>query len=189
MRKFIVILLLLFFCISSAKSQAGDFIVIRKNNQNIRTFLKGSLIRFITKAGEPIESKILDIRHDSLFFKEVILQRVGTPWGVGRLDTVATPIRQIHYTEIGAVPRKNEAFSYIKNGSLLMIGSGGYIILNVINGAYMHYPPLGKKNRPGLLAAASVFAVGFLQSKLHKPYLEIGKKYSVEYIKLNSTKP
>lgn len=169
-----------------ASSQASDFIVIRKNGVTIKSFLKGAYVKFFVTNGEYIESYITDIRNDSMYFKQIIVRQIGTPWGVPNLDTVATPIRSITYNEIDGIPRLNESFSYIKNGTLPMIGGGGYILLNLVNGAYLRDAPFGKKNLPGMAIATGVFSVGLLMNKLHKPFIKIGKKYSLEYIRINS---
>ena len=182
MRK-LILLVCLFMVNKTAFSQGSDFIVIKKNEHTIRTFFNGSIARFRTVSGEWFDGKIVQIMNDSLFFREVIIQQVPTPWGVPRLDTMTTYVRKVHYKDISAIPRRAESFSYIKNGSLLKIIGVGYIGLNLVNSAYQHYAPFGKENLPGLLTATGVFAVGKTMQKLHKPYLAIGKKYAVRYIK------
>jgi hypothetical protein len=176
------------FCISNlAFSQAADFIVVKKGKQNYATFMKGAPARFYT-SGEYIESRVMDIRDDSLFFKQIIIRQVPTAWGVYQLDTVATPVRSIHFKDITAIPRKHQAFSYIRNGSIFMIGGAGYILLNVVNGAYLHDPPFGSRNLPSMLAATGVLATGFIMNRLHKPVLQFGKKYTIHYVNLTTTK-
>lgn len=168
--------------------QAADFVVVKKKGRSYKTFLKGTYTSFFTTEGEYIQGRILDIRNDSLFFREIIIRQVPTQWGVTRLDTVATPVRSIHYQNIRAIPRQDHSFSYIKNGTLLMIGGGGYILLNLVNGAYLHDPPFSKKNLPGMATATGVLAAGFVMSKLHKPSLRIEKKYTIHYINLTTPK-
>ena len=63
-----------------------------------------------------------------------------------------------------------------------MIGGAGYLLLNLVNGAYLNDPPFGKDNLPGMAAATGVFAGGFIMSKLHKPIIRVGKKYSIHYV-------
>ena len=64
-----------------------------------------------------------------------------------------------------------------------MVGSVGYILLNVINGAYLHYSLTSRRNLEGLATAVVIFVKGKFMHKLHKPFLAIGKKYTVGYIK------
>lgn len=188
MRNTLTLLLLLLIVSTEGFSQAGDFISVKKNGRSYTSFYKGAHVRFFTTDGAFVEAFVADIRDDSLFFKPIILRRVGTPWGVTNIDTVATSVKGISYKEVGALPRKNKSFSYIKNGTLLMIGGAGYLLLNLVNGAYLHDPPFGKENLPGMAAATGVFATGFLQSKLHKPIIQMGKKYTVHYINLTASK-
>lgn len=182
MQKIIALISLLLIG-NAAFSQTGDFIVIKKNNQTVKTFFTGSNARFKTISGQWFDGNIIDIRNDSLFFREVIVQQVPTPWGVPRLDTMTTFVRRIYYKDIIAIPKRSESFTYIKNGVLLMVLGGGYAGLNIINSGYQHYAPFGKDNLPNLLTAAGVFGVGKLMQKRHKPYVQIGGKYSMRYIK------
>ncbi len=182
MRQLIIVTIFLLVT-SIAFSQAGDFVVIKHKHQSVRTFFIGSLAQFQTNTGEWFNGRIVNIKNDSLFFREVIVRQVPTPWGVTRLDTMTTFTRKIHFSEIVAVPRKAQSFGYIKNGSLFMIGGGGFIGLNLINSIQQRYPPFGKDNLPNLLIAGGVFALGKTMQKLHRPFLTMGKKYKVVYIK------
>jgi hypothetical protein len=188
MRNTLTTLLLLLILSAEGYSQAGDFITVKKNGRSYKAFYKGAYVRFFTTDGLFVETFIADIRNDSLFYKPIILQRVGTSWGVTNLDTVATSIRGISYRDIGALPRKDQSFAYIKNGTLLMIAGGGYLLLNLVNGAYLHDPPFGSKNLAGMATASGVLGAGFVLSKLHKPIIRIGKKYTVHYINLTAPK-
>lgn len=182
MKSYILVIIFLLNA-AIAFSQAGDFVVIKNKNQTVRTFFRGSVAQFQTNTGEWFNGKIVNIQNDSLFFREIIVRQMPTPWGVYRLDTMTTFTRKILFTDIVAIPRKTESFRYIKNGSLLMIGGGGFIGLNLINSIQQRYAPLGKDNLPNLLVAASAFALGKTMQKLRKPYIIMGKKYKVVYIK------
>ncbi len=163
-------------------SQAGDFLVIRKNGHSVKTIFGGSMVTFRTTDGEWFNGRVERIDHDSIFFREVIVRQVGTPWGVARLDTMTTFIRKIHYNEVAAIPRRKASFTYIKNGSLLMIGAAGYLALNLVNSSSQHYSFTSRENLKGVYIAGGAFGVGKLLHTLRKPYLFIGKKYSAHYI-------
>jgi hypothetical protein len=165
-------------------AQTGDMIVIKKNEQTIKTFMKGLYASFKTTSGNWVNAYIYDLRNDSIFFKDVIVRQMPTQWGVYRMDTMATVIRGLHYEEIASIPKRNESFSFIKNGTLFMIGGAGYVGLNVVNSAILKYPVLDKRNIPGLVAGAGVFGIGKLMQKLHKNIITVGKKYTLHYIKL-----
>ena len=169
--------------VSGLQAQQSDFIVIKKKDRPVKTFFRGSMAQFRTVAGGWYNGRIENISNDSIFFREVIVQQVPTPWGVTRLDTMTTFVRKIHYQDIVAIPRSKESFGYIRNGTLFMIGGAGYIGINIVNSAYQKYPPFGRENRPSLLQAAGVFAVGKLLQKTYKKQYIIGKKYNLRYIK------
>ena len=177
MRRFITILALIISITSFAQ---GDLILIKKNNLPFKTYMAGTAVSFITTTGEEITTRITAIRNDSLFFKEIIMRQVMTQWGVPKLDTVATFMRGIHYTEIAALPKPRK-FSQLSISKLLMVGGAGYIAVNLINSIYLKYPPFAKDNLSNILPAAGAFATGFVISKLTSPYYTIGKKYQVVY--------
>jgi hypothetical protein len=180
-------LLLLFFYLLlqyNSIAQTGNMIVIKKGEQRVKTFMKGLTATFRTTTGDWVNATIHDLKNDSIFFKDIIVRQVATQWGVPRMDTMATIIRGMHYQDIAAVPKRRESFSFIRNGTLFMIGGAGYVGLNVINSAILKYPVFDKENLPGLAAGAGIFGVGKLMQKLHKDIITVGKKYTIHYIKL-----
>jgi hypothetical protein len=142
----------------------------------------GSMANYQTADGEWFNARIERIGSDSIFFREVMVRQVGTPWGVAKLDTMTTYIRRIYYKDITAIPRQRDGFGFAKNGALFMLAGGGYTALNLINSGYLKYAPFGSENLPQLLTGTGIFATGYLLNRLHKPYLQMGKKYHVEYI-------
>jgi hypothetical protein len=81
---------------------------------------------------------------------------------------------------------KTESLPYVKNGFILQLGGGGYLLLNLINTLSNNEPVFGDKNIARISIAAAVLAIGTIIHKTHKPYYIIGKKYQLEYI---SSKP
>lgn len=181
MLKFTFTIVTFLFCIVCFSQT--DIVIIKKNGRSIKTFFAGSFATFQTTSGEWFNSNITAIRDDTLFFREVVVRQVMTQFGVSRLDTMTTYTRKIHYKEIAGIPKVKEGL-HVRPESLMMIGGAGYAALNIINSAYLHYAPFGKDNRPKLLPAVGVFATGYILSKFRKNYLAIGKKYTVQYVKL-----
>ena len=183
MKTFLLISFLV--CHAFVLAQTGDMIIIKKNGVTAKTFMKGLYASFQTTYGDWLNVHVHDVKNDSIFYKEVIVRRVPTQWGVSRMDTMATLIRGMHYTDIVAVPKRREPFSFIRNGTLFMIGGGCFVGLNVANSAILGYPVFGKDNLPGLLVGAGVFGVGKLLQKTHKNIITVGKKnYTIHYVKL-----
>ena len=169
-------------------AQIGDMIAIKKKNRTIQSFYKGAQVSFINTNGEWVNCRVSEVRDDSLFYNDIIIRQTATQWGGLRLDTFTLKKQGIHFSEIAGIPRKKESFTFIKNGSIFMIGGAGYIGLNLVNSVYLKDPPLGKDNLPNLLIASGVFGIGKLMNVLRKPYLRVGKKYSVHYIGLTANR-
>jgi hypothetical protein len=172
------------FLYNVCTAQTGDMIVIKRKGVSVKTFMKGLYATFRTTGGEFINAQIYDLKNDSIYFKEIIVRQVPTQWGVSRMDTMATVYRGLHYTEIASVPKRKQSFSYLRNGTLLMIGGAGYVGLNVVNSAIVKYPLFSKENAPRLIGGAAAFAVGKLMQKLYKSEIKIGRKNTLHYLKL-----
>ena len=70
---------------------------------------------------------------------------------------------------------------WIKDGSILRVAGGGYILLNVINGIIKNtllFP------NTGLIVAASVFLVGEILHYTYTPILKLGKKHYLQSINI-----
>ncbi len=164
----------------------GDMVSIRKKNQSIKTFIAGAFVTFITTSGEEIAANIALIRNDSLFFREVQVRQVMTSFGVPRLDTAATSLRGIHYSEIAALPKPRK-FSEISISKLLMVGGAGFLLVNLANSICLDYSPFSKDNfNRNILPAVGAFATGFAINRLTSKYYVIGEKYTAEYIKVGA---
>lgn len=183
MAKWIFIFFCLFTC-ATAQAQ-GDMLVIKKNDISFKTFIAGSYVSFITTNGEAISTNISSIKNDSIFFKELVVRQVMTQFGVPRLDTMASLLRGIHYSEIAAIPKPRK-FSELTVAKLLMVGGAGYLAVNMINSIYLRYPPFAKDNLSNILPAVGAFATGFAVNKLSSRYYIIGKKFSMHYVKLGT---
>lgn len=137
-------------------------------------------ISFIHRNGSYINGTIENILNDSLFIKQYDVRMFATPWGTSAPDTVGHYDMRFHVREIGAIPRSPKPFEFVRNGTLLMIGGGGYAFLHTFNALTQK-----KTIYPATVAiAGGVAAIGFGLHKLRKHYYPIGKKYRIEYIKM-----
>ncbi len=169
-------------------SQASDFITVKKrNNRTLKTYFPGVPITFETFDKRFVEGYITSIHNDSVFVRVYDVRTVGTIWGVTQLDTAGSFIAGVHYKEINKVyfDTKRKAFSFISDGTIFMIGGGGYALLNVINGAYLHESVTSSKNLGKLGIAAGVAATGFV---MHKLKARDRKNYRIEYVHMNDVK-
>ena len=159
--------------------------MLKKKNRVIQTWFSGQHIYVELKNGNWINALINKIQLDSLYLQPfatpVVLNRFGMPV----TDTVFYGVMNVAVNNLHAFP-KNESVSYIKNGLLLQLGGGGYLLLNVINTVSNNEPVFGDKNILKISLAAAVLAIGTVIHTTHKSNYIIGKKYQVEYI---SSKP
>ena len=168
--------------ISPEKNNSRDFIILKRGYKTIRNYLTGSYITFQLNNGEWTEGTITRIASDSISMKIQRIQLVGRGFG-SVIDTVTFGYKKLAISEITAMPKEKESWSFIKNGILFKLAGGAYIGVNMVNGLQKNADPLfGSKNLPKLATAAGVYAFGTALGLLHKPYLRIGKKYRIQYV-------
>jgi len=173
--------LIFIFLLLSKISAAQDFIVLKKKSRVIQTWFTGQHIYAQLNNGSWINALINKIQSDTLYLQPfstpIVLNRFGMPV----TDTVFYGMIKISPNSLHAFP-KNESVPYVKNGLLLQLGGGGYLLLNVINTLSNNEPVFGSKNISKISLAAAVLAIGTIIHATHKSGYIIGKKYHIEYI-------
>lgn len=177
--------LLLIFLLISKFSISQDFIVLKKKSRVIQTWFGGQHIYVQLNNGSWVNALINKIQLDSLYLQPFATPVVINRFGMPVTDTVFYGEMTVAVNILHAFP-KNESMPYIKNGLILQLGGGGYLLLNVINTLSNNQPVFGNKNISKVSLAAAVLAIGTIIHKTHKSNYIIGKKYQVEYI---SSKP
>ncbi|MBL7700183.1 MAG: hypothetical protein JNK79_18595 [Chitinophagaceae bacterium] len=167
-----------------ASSQLSDFISVQKKNGRIvKNFGVGSPITFLTSSGSVQEGIITQIRNDSVFLRNINVRQMYTSYGGVLLDTVSF-LTAWHYSEIARVRIfRYRGHAYNRAADLLMIGGGGYFILNVVNGLYRG-ENLGDKDYIVTLGSSALaFGAGWLLRK-HSPNNFTRKNHRIKYINM-----
>jgi len=173
------------FSIYSLQAQS-DFIVLKKKNTSIQTFFPGSFISCQVDNNDWVNGYIRKIQNDSIYIKPFHEALTIDTWGLLHSDSIFLDVERINVNQITAMPKKDHSFEYIKDGTILEIGAGGYMLLNIINTLSNKDPLFGKNNINRLGIAAGVFTAGLVLHLLRRTYIKIGKKYKLNYIHLNS---
>jgi len=183
MRNFILILFI--FAGYVLKAQPSDFIILKKKNKTVKIFYKGSNIEFVTKSGTYKNALIKDIKNDSIFLQEFLINRVPTSLGFYVIDTVGSFRYAYNYNQIYHFGQENKKFNLAGSGATLL---GGGALLILASGVV--YLVDNKNFSPTLLAAgAGLAAVGYFLSKGSNKGITIGKKhYRLLYINANGVK-
>jgi len=175
-------LLYIFFLLPfAAQSQSSDFIILKKKNKTIRNIFAGYNLEFVTTSGVYRDAYINAIINDSIYLQEFQIYRRPTTLGTYILDTVGSFRYVYHYKEIGSFgPKKEKGFNVSGSGSALM---GGGALLTLASG--VSYLANKEKFSPGLLAAAvGLGGLGYLMSRSSGKGMTIGKKYTLQYMKM-----
>ncbi len=177
-------LLLLIFFISpfSGLAQSSDFLILKKKNKALKYFYSGSNIEFISNTGAYRNALITGIKNDSIYLQEFYVVRRPTTFGSMMLDTAGSFRYVYHYKQVHSFgPKKQKGFNKSGSGAALM---GGGTLLTLASG--VSYLADREKFSPELLAAAvGLGAVGYIMSRSSNKGMIIGKKYRIEYMKMN----
>ncbi len=176
-------LLLLFFVLLALNVNAQtDLLLLKKRGITQKTFVKGSYIHFKFINDQWIEGSIKEMRDDSLWVNMFSIRRVSDYFGFPKLDTSFHGLLNLHISEIKAFPLPDRGGKYLSNGNLFIIGSLGYIFLNVVNGIILNEPILDATNLSRLSIAAGIAGIGFLLRNINRTEIPIRNKYSLQVI-------
>ncbi len=172
-----VLLILSFTC----GAQSNDFIILKKGNKTIRNIYAGTNIQFVSTGGAYRDALITSIQNDSLYLQEFLVRRMPTVFGSYINDTAGSFRYTYHYNQVGNFGKKaKKGFNVSGSGAALM---GGGILLTLASG--VSYVADKEKFSPELLGAAlALGGLGYLMSTSGKNGIVIGKKYSLQYMKM-----
>ena len=157
-------------------------------------YWKGSTISFQLKNKQWQKGEITKIQNDSFFIRPMIVR-----YALMGTDTFHYKIMGFALTDVFAMPNKGILVDYIngrfqistsgghvhwywiKSGWIFRVGGAGYAGLNIANGLIDNNFSF-RESKTRLAAAAAVFLGGVLLHKSYKPYLRLGRKYSLEIL-------
>lgn len=172
----------LFIIPTAVYAQQSDFISLQKKGRSIKSYFKGSAFEFVHINGSAVSGYIDRIYRDTLFMYVYDIRMTPNPWGTRFADTIGKVNLRFGLNEVAAIPRPGQGFEFIRNGTLFMIGGGGYAFLHTFNGLIQK-----RKIYPSTLAiSGGVALVGFTMRKFRKYYYVIGKKYTISYVQLTT---
>jgi hypothetical protein len=180
------LLLLLFMTPFILLAQEGpcDIMLLRKRKKTVQKYYAGSNILFYTKEGQAISGNIDCIKNDSIFLTQQTVRRFQTAEGGIRFDTSQKYKLMFSLANIGSFPSgKQRGKNLLTDGTLLMLGGAGYLVLNLVNTTRQGEPPFGEDNLPKVLASAGAMVVGFLLKRAWPAKSTIGKKYEIQVLK------
>ena len=181
----LLISIFLVFFITKTNGQGSDFILLKKKNKTVKIFYKANNIEFVTTGGAYRNALINDIKNDSIYLQEFLVQRSLTTISTYIIDTMGSLRYKYHYKEIYHFGQENKKFNVAGSGATLL---GGGLLLSVASGVV--YLVDNKNFSPTLLAAgAGLAAVGYLMSKGANKGITIGKRnYRLQYINAANVK-
>lgn len=186
MAKKLLLFILLSPLILFAQEGPCDIMLLRKGNKTVQKYYAGSTILFYTKEGQAISGNIDCIKNDSIFLTQQTVRRFQTAEGGIRFDTSQKYKLMFSLANIGSFPAgKQRGKNLLTDGTLLMLGGAGYLVLNLVNTTRQGDPPFGEDNLPKVLASAGAVVLGFLLKHAWPSRSTIGKKYEIQVLKSN----
>ena len=181
MSKLIILLSILFFCTRAMGQVSGHDMVVLKNKKGktIKTYFNGITIDMYAN-GRSVYGVIRKVKDDSMFIQYYDIRKAYTMWGTSVMDTVTSYLTPYGTNEIRWIRKPAAKFEFIRNGTLFMLGGGAYMVLHVVNAAYLKQPVIGST----MAIAGGIAVTGFIMNKLRKRKYVIGKGYELKYISM-----
>jgi len=165
-------------------AQTGDFILLQKKGRTIASWFPGTNISITTNRNVYLEAMVTQIKNDTIFLRQFIVQQVYTRLGVYVLDTIGSYRYQYHYNEVKAIGRTGRKFNLSASSASLI---GGGILLTIANGVV--YLVDREKFSPELMiASVGLGTLGVIMAKTTGKGMLIGKKYSLLYVEAAAEK-
>jgi len=178
----LLIIFFLFSYIFSSFAQ-NDLLILKKNNRNVESFFPGSEIDFST-ADRYFEAYVTAVKNDSVFLVQYTIQRILTTLGVYISDTVSEYHYGMNYHSIISIGKKRKGFDLNASGSALF---GGGILLTtagLITWIFSKPHTQYYASKQLVIGAAALAAVGYFLMKSGNKTMTLGKKYTLNYIKM-----
>ena len=167
----------------SGLCQPSDFLILKKNKKPLKYFYAGSQIQFVSTNGAYRDALINQIKNDTLYIQEFLVQRLATSFGSYFIDTVGSFRYSYHYNQVGSFGKaQKKGFNVSGSGAALL---GGGTLLTLASG--VSYLADKEKFSPQLLiASAGLATAGYFMSRTGKKGMVIGKKYKLQYMNMTS---
>lgn len=182
--KVLIIIIIVLLGGGLAKAQPSDLLVLKKHDRTIKSFFPGDDLFFYTSSHN-YNGFIRYIAHDSIYLVQYDIRQVYTGIGVYILDTVAAYNFAVNYKEITGIGKNQKNhFDWSASGGALF---GGGILLTAAGlGTWVFTKPNTQYYAsPYLVGSAALLAgIGYLMVKAKSKGMVLGKKYSLEYIKV-----
>lgn len=181
MRSLLILSVAIFFAVSCAAQ--SDLLILKKNYHTIKTFFPGSEMTFSTSTNF-YKAYVSSINDDSVFLIQYEIRQIPTTLGVYILDTVSTYRFAINYHDIISFGKSRNGFDISSSGAALF---GGGILLTTAGLVTWIFTKPGNQYyaNPQLIIGAAVLAgIGYLLMKSGNKNMKLGKKYSLDYIKV-----
>jgi hypothetical protein len=178
-------LIIIFFLLPVTTKAQSDFIILKKKNKTVKTFYAGTHIEFTSVNGGHRDAQITQIKKDSIYLQEFLVQMVPSTLGYFIVDTVGSFRYVYYYKDIKLFGKENKHFNVRGSGAALL-GGGALLAL----GSGVVYLVDRKKFSPTLLyASVGLAGLGYLMSKAGSKGIVVGKKhYRLQYMNMTNKK-
>jgi hypothetical protein len=162
-----------------AQVSTSDIVVLRnRKGHTVKSYFSGMPIDFGDRGGREVSGIVKKIDNDTIFIQQYDIRRLYNQWGTSVADTVTTYLLKYHHNEVTWVRKPKARFEFVRDGTIFIIGGTGYLLLHVINAAYLKEPVVGST----VAIAGGIAIGGLVMKKLRKNKYPIGKKYQMVYI-------
>jgi len=164
-------------------AQPSDFLILKKNKKPIQYFYAGSQIQFMSTNGAYRDALINQIKNDTIYLQEFLVQRLPTTFGSYFIDTVGSFRYSYHYNQVGSFGKAQKKGFNVSGSGAALLGGGTLLTL----ASAVSYLADKEKFSPQLLiASAGLATAGYFMTRTGRKGMVIGKKYKLQYMNMTN---
>jgi len=186
--KYLLLLCLIAFCKSSTGQD--DFLLLKKRNGFVKErFFSGKKINFRGNDHADHEGYITGIREDTVYYDYYFIRLMPTPTGGIWPDTLQTYHLKYNYKDIVWINYTRNRLRGRRMGTFLQTGGIAMAGIGIFNGLRNHEKGKDLFSGTYLYLAPALYVSGWLLKHTDAKRKVIGKKYTLQYIRLTDRKP
>jgi hypothetical protein len=169
-------LLLIFFTGNYFAVAQEAFLVFKKKNQTLRTYMRGSYMQLTHRNGSQVNGEVLKIAKDSIYLRNYFVQRLANDKGFVFFDTIYSGITPLHVNNVKSIYVAKRGFSFKASEYTSYAAAGLFSVLAVVNGIKFN-DGLSTTYKQVAIRGGSLFLLGRLFHLLGREDFKMGKKY------------
>ena len=162
-------------------AQFTGVLVLKRHYKTIERYYPGTTITFINQDNQQVSGIVTGGAKDTVYLRFLDVRQGLNQWELPGLDTLRDFPMAYDISAIKSIIRTRNHLNYAADGAVLIGAAVGLVVLEVVNGAYLHQSSREWLSAGSLITAAGLAGLGTWLITLQNKHYRLGKKYHLEY--------